>query len=62
MIEFNNTALDKVKIEIAQKYGFSVADCRIEFYVNSLEKRACEAQATDTQNQKDHDFSNTSIS
>lgn len=32
VIEFRNKALDKLKAEIAEEYGFSVADCRVEFY------------------------------
>lgn len=32
VIEFRNKALDKLKVEIAEEYGFSVADCRVEFY------------------------------
>lgn len=32
VIEFRKTALGKLKTDIAQEYGFSIADCRVEFY------------------------------
>lgn len=36
VIEFRNQALDQLKAEIAQEYGFSIADCRVEFYARPL--------------------------
>lgn len=32
VIEFRNAALDQLKADIAQEYGFSIEDCRVEFY------------------------------
>lgn len=39
VIEFRNAVLDKLKADIAQEHGFSIADCRVEFYGRLSEKQ-----------------------
>lgn len=37
IIEFQNTALDQLKAQIAEQHGYRTNDCHIEFYAHAIE-------------------------